>query len=46
MSYTVEKIEGSKAKFTITVESEAFSAARDKAFKKNQKKISVPVLLS
>ncbi len=42
MSYTVEKIEGSKAKFTITVESEAFSAARDKAFKKNQKKISVP----
>ncbi len=42
MSYTVEKIEGSKAKFTITVESDAFNAARDKAFKKNQKKISVP----
>ncbi len=42
MSYTVEKIEGNKAKFTITVESEAFNAARDKAFKKNQKKISVP----
>ena len=36
MSYTVEKIEGSKAKFTITVESEAFNAARDKAFKRNK----------
>ncbi len=42
MSYTVEKIEGSKAKFTITVESEAFNAARDKAFKRNKNKLSVP----
>ena len=42
MSYTVEKIEGSKAKFTITVEADAFNAARDKAFKKNKNKISVP----
>ena len=42
MSYTVEKIEGSKAKFTITVESEAFNAARDKAFKRNKNRLSVP----
>ena len=42
MNYTTETIDGNKAKFTITVESEAFNAARDKAFKKNQKKISIP----
>ena len=42
MTYTVEKIEGNKAKFTITVESDAFREAREKAFRKNQKKISVP----
>ncbi len=42
MSYTVEKIEGSKAKFTITVDSDKFNAARDKAFQKNKNKISMP----
>ena len=42
MNYTTETIDGNKAKFTITMESEAFNAARDKAFKKNQKKISIP----
>ena len=42
MSFTVEKLDGSKACFTITVESKEFNEARDKAFKKNQKKISVP----
>ena len=42
MSYTVETLDGNKACFTITVESKEFNEAREKAFRKNQKKISVP----
>ena len=42
MTYTVEKLDGNRAKFTITVESEAFNEARDKAFRKNKNRINVP----
>lgn len=42
MSYTVEKLDGNRACFTITVESKEFNEAREKAFRKNQKKISIP----
>ena len=42
MSYTVEKIDGNKAVFTITVDSKAFNDAREKAYNKNKNKISVP----
>ena len=42
MSYTVETLDGNKACFTITVESKEFNEAREKAFRKNQKKISAP----
>ena len=42
MSYTVEKIDGNKAVFTITVDSKAFNDARQKAYNKNKGKISVP----
>ena len=39
MSYTVEKIDGNKAVFTITVDSKAFNDAREKAYNKNKNKI-------
>ena len=42
MSYTVEKVDGNKAVFTITVDSDKFNEAREAAFKKNKNKISIP----
>ena len=42
MSYTVEKVDGNKAVFTITVGSDKFNEAREAAFKKNKNKISIP----
>ena len=42
MSYTVEKVDGNKAVFTITVDSDKFNEARETAFKKNKNKISIP----
>ena len=42
MNVNVEKLEGSRAKLTITVDSETFAKARDAAYKKNKNKISMP----
>lgn len=42
MEYTVENLEGSKAKLTITVDKEAFNKAREKAFQRNKNRLSVP----
>ncbi|MBO4396161.1 MAG: trigger factor [Eubacterium sp.] len=42
MTYNVEKIDGNRAKFTITVESDAFNEARERAYKKNRGRINVP----
>ena len=41
MSYTVENLEKSMAKITITVSAEDFEAAMVKAYNKNKKSISV-----
>ncbi|MCR4604780.1 MAG: trigger factor [Eubacterium sp.] len=42
MNVNVEKLEGSRAKLTITVDKETFAKSRDAAYKKNKNKISMP----
>lgn len=41
MSYTVENLEKSMAKITITVDADAFEEAMVKSYNKNKKNISI-----
>ena len=46
MSYTVENLEKSMAKITITVDADAFEEAMVKSYNKNKKNISIKWKLS